>query len=181
LLYSDRCRNRRRDTGLGRYVYGLKEWFADHEVPVGGYLTVQRTEDPSRVKISYAKRKPRIEWVRTALVEQNRLVFENRKRSISSEYDELMVLAVEDPEAVDAVWTRVSQTNVSLETLVHDMCRQLAPLGPQGTVHAKTLYSVINLLRRCPPGPIFAVLSQSGDFENAGGPYWRLKGAASSS
>jgi hypothetical protein len=163
----------------GGYVYGLKEWFADHEVPVGGYLTIQRTDDLSRVKISYARRKPRIEWVRTALVDQSRLYFENRKHSIPSEYDELMILAVEDPDAVDAVWSRVTQSNVPLDSLLQDMCRQLAPLGPQGTVHAKTLYSAVNLLCRCPPGPIFAVLSGSGEFENVGGPYWRLKGAAS--
>jgi hypothetical protein len=165
----------------GGYVYGLKEWFAEHEVPVGGYLTVQRTEDPSRVKISYARRKARIEWVRTALVEQSRLVFENRKLSIPSEYDDLMVLAVEDPDSVDTVWDRATQTNVPLLTIVQDMCRQLAPLGPQGTVHAKTLYSAVNLLRRCPPGPIFSLLARSGEFENAGGPYWRLKGTGSAS
>lgn len=160
----------------GGYVYGLKEWFARHEVPVGGYLTVQRTEDPSRVRIGFASRKSRIEWVRTALVDQSRLRFENRKRPISSEYDELMILAVEDADAVDTVWTRVTQTNVPLETLVQDMFRQLGPLGPQGTVHAKTIYSAINLLRRCPPGPIFAILAGSGDYENTGGPYWRLRG-----
>jgi hypothetical protein len=158
----------------GGYVYGLKEWFAEHEVPVGGYLTVQRTDDPSRVKISYAERKARIEWVRTALVDKSRLYFENRKRSISSEYDELMILAVEDPEAVDEFWRRSMEGAVPLEVVVQDMCRQLAPLEPQGTVHAKTLYSATNLLRRCPPGPIFAVLSGSGLFQNVGGPYWRL-------
>jgi len=165
----------------GGYVYGLKEWFAEHEVPVGGYLTVQRGEDPSRVRIGFAKRKPRIEWIRTALIDGTRLVFENRKWSMGSEYDELMVLAVDDPDALDAAWTRTTHTNVPLDTLVQDMCRQLAPLGPQGTVHAKTLYSAINLLRRCPPGPIFELLAQSGEFENVGGPYWKLKGVASAS
>jgi hypothetical protein len=47
-------------------------------------------------------------------------------------------------------------------------------MTPQRTVHAKTIYSAVNVLRRCPPGPIFATLVARPEFEHVGGPYWRL-------
>jgi hypothetical protein len=82
----------------GGYVYGLSDWFAKHDVPIGGYLTIQRTDVPGRVQISCAQRKPRIEWVRTAYVENNRLRFEGRKRSIGAEHDDLMIIDVADQD-----------------------------------------------------------------------------------
>jgi len=30
------------------------------------------------------------------------------------------------------------------------------------------------VIRRCPPGPIFASLVAYPEFEHVGGPYWRL-------
>lgn len=162
----------------GGYVYGLSDWFAQHEVPVGGYLTVWRTEDPSRVKITYASRKSRIEWIRTAQARENRVMFENRKLAMGSEYDELMVIDIEDPDAIDEVGKRYDERKTPLETITEDICRELVKLSQQGTVHAKTIYSGVNLVKRCPPGPVFATLVGSPRFEHAGGPYWRLAGGA---
>jgi hypothetical protein len=162
----------------GGYVYGLSEWFAVHDLPVGGYLTIQRTDVPGRVQINYARRKPRIEWARTAYVENNRLRFENRKRSIGSDHDDLMIIDVEDPDEIDALWMRVTERSTSLETIMEDVLRQLAPLSQQGHVHASTLYSAVNLVRRCPPGPIFAHLVAQPQFEHVGGAYWRIAAAA---
>ncbi len=163
----------------GGYVYGLTDWFKHHEVPIGGYLTIRRTEDASRVRITYAHRKSRIEWVRTAIVDNNRLRFENRKLSVGSEYDDLMIIDVEDPDALDALWKRYADRNTPLETILEELCRELIKLSPQGAVHAKTIYSAVNLVRRCPPGPIFATLVSSPKFEHVGGPYWRTAGITS--
>jgi len=49
---------------------------------------------------------------------------------------------------------------------------ELAKLNPQGTVHAKTLYSAVNVVRRCPPGPIFNELSTHACFIPMGHGYW---------
>jgi hypothetical protein len=165
----------------GGYVYGLSGWFAEHDVPIGGYLTIQRTDEPGRVQINYARRKPRVEWVRTALVENNRLRFESRKHTIGCDYDDLMIIDVEDAEALDGVWKRVVDRGVPLETIMEDIFRQLAPMSQQGHVHVKTLYSAVNLVRRCPPGPIFAHLVELPQFEHVGGPYWRLMSGAAES
>lgn len=163
----------------GGYVYGLGRYFEQHEIPVGSYLTIERTKDPSRVKLSAGQHKARKEWVRSASVQNNRLRFESVQRPVGAAFDDLMIIDVPDPEQIDTLWRRVRERKTPLEDLMADVMRDLAALTPQGHVHAKTLYSALNLIRRTPPGPIFARLVALPEFEHAGGPYWRI-GAAES-
>ncbi len=158
----------------GGYVYGLGDLFARDAVPVGSYLRIARTEDPGRVQIDVGQRRPRKEWVRSAFVEGNRLRFTSVQRPVGSEYDELMVIDVPDPDAIDALWRRQTERKVPLEQLMGEIMRELASINPQGHIHARTLYSAVNLVRRCPPGPIFARLVALPEFEHVGGGYWRL-------
>lgn len=158
-----------------KYVYGLAEFYRQHKLPVGAYITVQSTDDPSRVVVDFQSHRPHTEWIRLAVAgEDNRLHFENHKRSIGAEYDELMVLGADDLKAVDALWIPTENPGRSLAEVMRDMMSELARLTPQHTVHAKTLYSAVNVVRRCPPGPIFATLVARSEFEHVGGPYWRL-------
>ncbi|HEC23235.1 MAG TPA: hypothetical protein ENI95_09995 [Chloroflexi bacterium] len=159
----------------GGYVYGLGDWFEKRDLPAGTYLILRRMDEPGKVQIDYLKHKPRKEWLRTAFVENGRLRIDNRQRPVGAEYDELMVIDVEDPEAIDALWEKVTKQNIPLERLMKDIARDLAALNPQGNFHAKTLYSVVNVVRRCPPGPIFAQLVALPEFEHVGGPYWQLR------
>jgi hypothetical protein len=163
----------------GGYVYGLSEYFEEHDVLAGSTVTIQRTKDPNRVRISAGQRKPRREWVRSTTVQNNRLKFESVQRSVGTEYDELMLMDVGDPDAVDALWKRVNERKTPLEDLMGDVMHELAAMNPQGHVHVKTLYSAINLIRRTPPGPMLARLAALPEFEQVGGggPYWRLKSA----
>jgi hypothetical protein len=159
----------------GGYVYGLAEYFEQHEVLPGSILTIERTKDSSRVKISAGLHKPRKEWVRTASVQNNRLRFESTQRPVATSFDELMVVDVSAPDDIDELWRRIRDRKTPLEDLMGDVMRDLAALNPQGHVHAKTLYSAVNLILRTPPGPIFARLVDLPEFEQAGGPYWRLR------
>ena len=159
---------------LDRYVYGLGKWFDQQELLTGCYLTIRSTGRPGVVEIDYARRKPRKEWVLTAIVDQKRLRFENQQYPIGFEYDDLMIVKTSDDEDIDRLWKQVSDRNTPLETLMEDICVELSALNPQGNVHAKTLYSTVNLVRRCPPGPIFARLVSLPQFEHVGGLYWRL-------
>jgi hypothetical protein len=61
-----------------------------------------------------------------------------------------------------------------MSSILHALITELSRNSPQGTVHAKTLYSAYNVLRRCPPGPIFAALDTHSEFEHVGNHYWRL-------
>lgn len=154
------------------YVYGLEEWYKTHEIPVGGYVKLERTGDPLVVSVDYIPRRMRREWVRVANVEDGRLVFEMRKVPISCEYDELMIVGEVDEARVDELWVKNEEEGKSIFEVMCEVFPEVAKLSPQGTVHAKTLYAVVNIIRRCPPGPIFAELAQQSCFQAVGGGYW---------
>ena len=162
----------------GGYVYGLGDWFERNEIPVGGYLAIEQTDVDGQVKISFAERSPRKEWVRTVVIEGDQLRFDNQQATIACEFDDLMIINVEDEAALEALWTKLRQRDAAFEDIVLMAARALMANNPQGNIHAKTLYSAVNLLERCPPGPIFAYLVLSSQFEHVGGPYWRLAEAA---
>ncbi len=158
-----------------RYVYGLSDFYRRHKLPVGAYIVVRRTDDPSRLVVDFTAHRPHTEWIRLVVPGPNRkLLFENHKRSIGADYDELMILGADDLKGVDELWVTGDTSPRGLGDLMRDMMSELARLTPQRTVHAKTLYSAVNVVRRCPPGPIFATLVARPEFEHVGGPYWRL-------
>jgi hypothetical protein len=163
------------------FVYGIREWLSWQDIPVGGYLTINQAAQAGQVEITYAKRpNARVEWVRTALVEGSRVRYEDRSRPIGCDYDDLLIIDVEDTEQMDRLAGDINEREVPLERLIEDAMRELAALTPQGNVHAKTLYSAINVIRRCPPGPIFARLATLSQYEHVGGAYWGLKENADS-
>jgi hypothetical protein len=102
----------------------------------------------------------------------DQITFENHKRSIGAEYDDLMILGIDDLQAIDAVAAQYQRRSIT--AILKAIMPGLARLTPQGTTHAKTLYSVVNVFRRCPPGAIFATLAANPDFQNVGGHYWKL-------
>ena len=51
---------------------------------------------------------------------------------------------------------------------------ELVKLSPQGTVHAASLYSAVNMLVRTPPGPVLAELVASDLYSPIGDSYWVL-------
>jgi hypothetical protein len=137
-------------------------------------VTVKTTDDPSRLIIDFDAHRPRTEYIRLAIPAEGRLTFANFKRSIGAGYDELLILGAEDLEGVDAIGAAARDRRRSLVDTMRDLIPELARLNPQNAVHAKTLYSAVNVVRRCPPGPIFAALVSRPEFQHVGGPYWRL-------
>ncbi|MDY6877756.1 MAG: hypothetical protein SWK90_16365 [Chloroflexota bacterium] len=160
--------------GEGRYVYGLAEWYRTYDVPTGAYLELIQGEKPGTVVIRRRSHRPRREWVWVALPVEGRLVFGMRKRLISCERDELVVMATEALEAMDTVWTYAHERGLALSQLVADIFPELAKLSPQGTVHATTLCNAVNFVMRTPPGPLLAELVTSGVYAPVGDNYWVL-------
>ena len=158
-----------------KYVYGLDKWYREHDIPVGAYIKIERTKDPLTVIVDYEPRRIKREWIRVAKVVEGRLTFEMQKRPIGCEYDELMVIGEDKPVEVDSLWIAAEETGKPIFEIMREVLPELAKLSPQGTVHAKTLYSAVNVLRRCPPGPVFAELCTRDCFNYVGGGYWTAK------
>jgi hypothetical protein len=158
----------------GRYLCGLNDFYRRYKLPIGAHLTFRATEHPSQFVLDFKAHRPRTEYIRLAIPSGGRLRFENFKRSIGAEYDELMILGAEDIDGVDEVWAATRNRRRSLSDILSDLLPELARLMPQQTVHAKTLYSAVNIMRRCPPAPIFATLLARPEFEAVGNGYWRM-------
>jgi hypothetical protein len=137
----------------------------------GAYITLHRTDSPLTVGVSYRPVRPKREWIRGAVAQGNRLSFQNLRQVITCQYDELMIVGEDNPTAVDALWENPDDRK-SLLSLLRQIALELVKINPQGTVHAKTLYSAVNVVRRCPPGPIFQELSTHACFVPMGHGYW---------
>ena len=153
-----------------RYVTGLAKWMDDHQLPVGAYITLERSPSTDEVIVDFRTRRPKREWARIAEadLDGNRLLFEMNKIKVSCEYDEHMIIAEQKSDELDQLRDQLERLGVSIADMVYQMAPELIKLNPQGTVHAKSIYSAVNVLRRTPPGPVFHALISSRRFRDVG-------------
>jgi hypothetical protein len=157
----------------GRYVAGLRPWFEQHKLPAGALITLERRNDSGEIVVDYRPKRMRREWMRRGLTtDGSELKIELRKQEVSCEYDEQIIIGADKPEDLLALRVLPAYAEAPLADLVYRIFVDLA--GLSGTVHAKTVYSAINLVRRCPPGPIFAVLATDLRYQSAGDCNYRL-------
>ena len=154
------------------YVCGLDGWYANNNLMVGSYITLEKTDDPFKVLINYIPKREKREWIRVAKSDGSKLLFEMKKQPCKCEYDELLVVGEDGTKEIDGLWIRSEVDGIAIAAILRDVFLELAKLSPQGTVHAKTLYSAANVVRRCPPGLVFAALAENPSFEPVGDGYW---------
>lgn len=159
----------------GRYVCGLGGWMEEHAIPVGAHITLERTNVPDEILVDFRPRRPKREWARFASLDADgALTFTMNKVQIGCEYDENLIVAEDDPETMDRLRDHLSDGSMSLDQMVEVVVLGLIKLNPAGNVHAKTVYSGVNLLRRCPPGPVFHALISNRKFNDLGGGLFAL-------
>ncbi len=153
------------------YVFGLREWYKSSDLMPGSLVRIQRGENPGEVIIEARPYRAK-DWVRTVIVgADGGLVFAMLKQSISAEFNDRMAFAIPSVEAVEQLWL---QNKRPFEKLVADMIREMSKLTPQGHVHAQELYSAVNIVRRVPPAPLFAMLASRPEFVHVGDMHFRL-------
>ncbi len=161
----------------GRYVAGLRPWFEKHKLPAGAYITLERRGEAGEVVVDFRPKRMRREWTRWAQVlEGSRLDIQLRKQEIACEYDELMIIGDDRSEEILKLRLGPAFVQAPLDELAFQMFTDLAGLSQTGSVHAKTIYSAVNVLRRCPPEPIFAALISHPRLEQADDNSFRLMG-----
>jgi hypothetical protein len=159
----------------GRYVAGLHPWLDQHKLPAGAFIVLERRDDPLELVVDFRPKRMRREWMRMAeTIEGERLDFQMRKQAVSCEYDEQVIIGVEQVEAVAKLQKLPVYANASMPDLMFQVFTDLAGLSQQGSVHAKTLYSAVNVVRRSPPGPIFAALAVDRRIQSIGDGFYRL-------
>ena len=158
-----------------KYVFGLAPLYQKHHLPVGAYVYLNRTDDRSRIEIEFDNYRPRTEWIPLVQkTERQQLKFQSAKRAIGADYDEMIIVGVNNLQEVDKLGKDLQTRRVTLTALLRGLVDELCKQNPQGTVHSKVLYSALNILRRCPPGPMLATLITNPEFDYVGGNYWKL-------
>jgi hypothetical protein len=157
----------------GHYLAGLSHWFAVRKLSPGAYVTLKRSADPLTVTIDYQPQREHSLWVRVARGVSGHLVFSQEKRPISHKYDEEMLIVIGDPVGVETA-AQLARPQRSLAVLLEEIFPELAKLSGAGHVHAKTLYSAINLIRRAGPRTVMGALTESRAFTSVGGGYFVL-------
>ena len=154
------------------YAFGLDEWYRANDVPAGAYVQLRRGDEPGVVIVDLKGHRLRRDWVRVATPRDGRLTFQVIRHAVPCDYDDQMIMAVDDDSGVDKIWSQVADRRFSIDDLLQQLIPELAKLSPQGNVHARTLYAAFNLIQRIPPGPLFAALVQQTHFRALGDGYW---------
>ncbi|HDD54734.1 MAG TPA: hypothetical protein ENG59_00650 [Chloroflexi bacterium] len=158
-----------------RYVSGLKEWYDKNGLIPGGIVFIKPGKEPGEVIVETKSSRSTKDWMRTILVgSDGELVFATLKQIISSDFNARMAIMVPDIEPVDQVWERNQLQPPPFEQIVVDTVRELTKLNPQGHVHVTELYAAVNTVRRCPPGPLFALLETRPWFVHVGDLHFRF-------
>lgn len=156
-----------------RYVSGLGDFYKENELMPGSLINVRKSETPGEVIIEAKNYRSTKDWLRTAIIGTDGVVvFAMLKQAVSAEFNERMAIAVPAFETIDQAWTQNSKR--PLEQLVVSMIREMSKLTPQGHVHAQELYSAINIVRRVPPAPLFALLQTKDEISHVGDLHFKI-------
>jgi len=158
----------------GRYVAGLGDWYKEHKLPVGARIILQPTKTPNEFLIDFKPQRARRHWIRLAIVQGSKLVFQMQQKTMNVDVDDQIVISVGDPAAMGDLREHLELEGYDVEDLVALIMPELVRMSPQGTAHVKTLYSAINLVRRLPPAPIFAALVKLPGAVDTGSGFWSL-------
>jgi hypothetical protein len=161
-----------------RYVFGLDEWYRSRDIPAGGLVRIRKGGEAGEIVVEAIDRRKRNDWIRTISVDGGQIGFSMLKQPVGSSYDDLMIIGLTDPRALDEAWLRGAQRRAPIDKVVAHVFRELAKLNPQSAVHAQALYSGVNVLQRLAPAPIFCELVSRRYFSHVGDLYWRFDESA---
>jgi hypothetical protein len=170
------------------YAWGLGEWYRRHELPIGSIIELHRGNGSFTFLVSCEDRKRKSDWIREAKVMGGRLVFGIQRKAYMCRYDKHLLIDEGNVGELDRLWVNSGAAGVDaapealglaaaspIEDLFDYLTKlfpELAKLSGQGLVHAKALYSALNLTRRCGTVPIFAELTRRACFDPVGDGNW---------
>jgi hypothetical protein len=153
----------------------LREWYQEKGMMPGGKVLLRRGDNPGEVIVQSESHRAAKEWVRTALIgADGGIVYATLKQTLMTTFDDRMIVAMPmDVAALDQAWGDRLNDPLPFEQVVVDTLHELAKLNPQSHVHVAELYSAVNVVYRCPPGPIMSLLLSRPWFVHVGDLHFR--------
>jgi hypothetical protein len=156
-----------------KYVFGLQNWYKAHDLMPGSLITIRKGEKPGEVIIEAKTHRSTKDWLRTVIVgADGGVVLALLKQPISAEFNDRMAYAIPSFDAVDQLWKQEARR--PFDQLVLNLAREIAKLNPQGHVQAQELYAAVNIVRRVPPAPLFALLASRPEIKHVGDLHFRI-------
>jgi hypothetical protein len=153
------------------YAWGLGEWYERHDLPIGAVFDLAKGDEPFTFVVDFREGRAKTDWIRQVRVMDDRVTFSMQRKSYTCRYDKHLLIDGGSAADLDTLWTPAKEAGSLLDHLV-ELFPELAKLSGLGQVHAKTLYSAVNLTRRCGAVPIFAELTRQACFDPVGDGNW---------
>jgi len=157
----------------GRFVYGLAPLYEKYGALAGALVNIAPGSNPDEVVIRLHRRNKGADWIRTIQNQENQLRMTMLRQGVSVKMLDEVAVAVASQAEADALFER--SLNRTVERVVEQSFRELVKLSQQGSVHATTLYSTVNTVKRLTARQVFSVLVNASYCEPVGDAYWRLK------
>jgi hypothetical protein len=155
------------------YICGLGEWYKKVGMCVGALLTLAVAPEPCTWTIAISPiRGKKSEWISSATVSDGVLTLKLQKVALDIKAERNMVIDVPVRDAIAGLMTEAEAAGTPLATIVFHVFDELAKQTSSRLVHAKSLYSAVNLVRRSGAVPVFAELTRRACFDPVGGGMW---------
>ncbi|MBQ6343291.1 MAG: hypothetical protein IJI41_09230 [Anaerolineaceae bacterium] len=143
------------------YVCGLKPWYRSNGIIPGSIFTVSRTDDPGIIELGLIPPRSSKDWILTLNLDpKNHFSFETLQHKITTEFDERMVVYVENSPQLDTFWEANNRKDAKIIRQIELVFRELSKNNPQGIIHFNEIYAAMNMLRRIPPKLLYSILMQ---------------------
>ncbi len=147
------------------YICGLKNWYRTNNVIPGSFIHISQSNIDGQVNINLIPPKSHKDWILTALFNQEEhITFETRQQNINSKSHDYMSIYVENCPELDSTWETFNKEKVNIRKVIDYVFQDLSKQNPQRIVHFQQFYAAFNMLRRCPPKPLFYTLLKDNDY-----------------
>ncbi|MEO0563137.1 MAG: hypothetical protein AAF125_13595, partial [Chloroflexota bacterium] len=116
----------------GKYVDGLNPMYTKHALPIGSTVRLRRGEESGQIIVDFQAYKPRSEYVTIVNADNNKIGFDTAKRGIGADFDELLLLGVDDLDGVDGLFQGTPDKQQPLATILRIIIPMLGRFTAQG-------------------------------------------------
>lgn len=163
------------------YICGLDEWYQGLGMSVGGQVSLAPSLEPLTFTITATPiRQKKSEWIHAATVEDGNLRLQQLRSTVTVRCDKDMLIQVPSADVIAEYMRRAEQGQMALNTIVFRAMEALSGISKGGLVHAKSIYSAANLMRRTGAVAIFSELTQRACYDPVGAGLWAVDPALQS-
>ncbi len=149
------------------YVCGLKQWYRGSGIIPGSIFKVSVSEEPGTIDLELIPPRVSKDWIRgISIDEKNHFSFITKQNKITTEFDDRLVMHVENDPKLDTFWEFNNRKEANVLKQVDNVFREIAKDSPQGIVQFNEIYAGINMLRRVPPRALYNILENMEKYEH---------------